>query len=1022
MDAQDPRNAGFESILGTLTRMDHALRPRHIFLENVKHFYHSDMHAKLTDALEAARYRYVQYLLSPMQLGIPNHRTRFYLAARKIEADEAMPTATEWAAMKERLVMTPPGFEVSPSAASIALEDEDAASAAAPADDAAAAADPAAAPSSFVLPKSWTLPCVLPPRTLRPFLDPPSSVPAAALASLILPASALAKGFHLSAVSPEDARTFCFTGGYGKVIHTSSGSFLLFRGPQVDARQSLTQHPLDKFTGQGLAPYQGSLRFFSPMELLRLFDFPAWYRFPAHFTLQHCYKLIGNSLNLAVVKLILHTHLHYALPEATAAANKAAPSPSSAETPPAARLVGVELNPGPTGTPAASQASSAAEPSVASQPPSPAAVGAPLAFVGSAPLSVVSLDVSAIVAAAAAVASSTSAAASSKSPSLLSNNSLTAMQHSSYIPPALGCSPDDEGGFADAHESAFIADYLREMDRSVSALSSALDSPALGPNVKQGHGRSGSGLNRSSMDFSLGLGLGSLTLEEEQAAMEHPSWGPRETAAVDAEVGVSSPAVPPMVRRVRSYSSSEPGHLEESFSPRNAALKSPKFGSSLSGLPMMVLSLAQSNSNRSSLNSSNASSSPPFHPMGYTTSGSSSASTSTSFDMIRQAADATAQRRVSLTAKSANPSPYSTLRAGAIRLSHSHRHSGSNPPVASVVPEEGSASYVLAPANAHETLSSQSAFLGRNPRMQAGLALHIPGQQAAAEAAQSGAGVANPRSDRASPYSSRTPQSPGSEHPSSEPSPGTPGSVYEAGFSQISSPSPSNRHATPMSPRIHLLRKVSPAGTAAAAAAATQSSASPTSPTMASSAQQQRSSPISGGSEVRRAISLTMHVRSGGSSSVSPSPHVLSSPSSLSAKSPGPPSPHVHSRATAPEHAQYYPQFTPTSPSASPMRPQPPPSAAAASAAPVAAPSSDLPALPPLPPYPSSSPPSPSLLPLSALSPPSPSLKGRGGRRILIHKNSRSGSIVEGAEEGAYAAAEEHAKQPAVAQPQAQGK
>jgi site-specific DNA-cytosine methylase len=119
-------------------------------------------------------------------------------------------------------------------------------------------------------------------------------------------------------VSPWDRGTFCFTGGYGKVINVSSGSFLLHRGHRVDAGQALAAHPLDK--SQGLGPYAGCMRFFSPMELLRLFGFPHWYRFPPHFTVVHAYKLIGNSINIGVVRLILQHHLAPCLPQAQAQA------------------------------------------------------------------------------------------------------------------------------------------------------------------------------------------------------------------------------------------------------------------------------------------------------------------------------------------------------------------------------------------------------------------------------------------------------------------------------------------------------------------------------------------------------------------------------------------------------------------------------------------------------------------------------------------------------------------------------
>lgn len=326
LDSADPRSAAFLFLMRTLRSLDHAHRPQHIFLENVKHFFGSDAHAHWLDTLTACSYAFTQYLLSPMQVGVPNHRTRYYCAARRVDPPDAPPTHAQIADMRRALVLVPPGCDVTQSAERVQddqgagdqeEEEEDGAStaAAAAAGTAAVAADGGAAscaPVSVSLPKSASLPCCVPPAPLHAFLDPASMLPAHRLDALEVPLAVLARGFHLSVVSPWDRATFCFTGGYGKVINVSSGSFLLHRGPPVDAGHALAAHPLDKSCG--LVPYAGQIRFFTPMELLRIFGFPHWYRFPPHFTLVHAYKLIGNSVNISVVRLILQHHLAPCLP------------------------------------------------------------------------------------------------------------------------------------------------------------------------------------------------------------------------------------------------------------------------------------------------------------------------------------------------------------------------------------------------------------------------------------------------------------------------------------------------------------------------------------------------------------------------------------------------------------------------------------------------------------------------------------------------------------------------------------
>lgn len=47
------------------------------------------------------------------------------------------------------------------------------------------------------------------------------------------------------------------------------------------------------------------LRYFTPKELLALHGFPNTFEIPNHFTIRQCYKFIGNSLSIFVVKELL---------------------------------------------------------------------------------------------------------------------------------------------------------------------------------------------------------------------------------------------------------------------------------------------------------------------------------------------------------------------------------------------------------------------------------------------------------------------------------------------------------------------------------------------------------------------------------------------------------------------------------------------------------------------------------------------------------------------------------------------
>jgi DNA (cytosine-5)-methyltransferase 1 len=111
-------------------------------------------------------------------------------------------------------------------------------------------------------------------RPLAQFLDP-SPDPALAVTAELL---SQYKG-ALRIVDAEDpqAVTTCFTSAYGR-SHVRSGSYL--------------------HTSSGV-------RRFSPTEILRLLDFPETYTLPPGIELASAWRLVGNSLSLAPVRMML---------------------------------------------------------------------------------------------------------------------------------------------------------------------------------------------------------------------------------------------------------------------------------------------------------------------------------------------------------------------------------------------------------------------------------------------------------------------------------------------------------------------------------------------------------------------------------------------------------------------------------------------------------------------------------------------------------------------------------------------
>jgi site-specific DNA-cytosine methylase len=94
-DEADPRARSFLALLDRLDDLGPEA-PRHLALENVPGFAGSRCHARLLATLERAGYRFREGCLCPSELGVPNRRRRYYLAAsRDGEVGDWLPAAGE---------------------------------------------------------------------------------------------------------------------------------------------------------------------------------------------------------------------------------------------------------------------------------------------------------------------------------------------------------------------------------------------------------------------------------------------------------------------------------------------------------------------------------------------------------------------------------------------------------------------------------------------------------------------------------------------------------------------------------------------------------------------------------------------------------------------------------------------------------------------------------------------------------------------------------------------------------------
>lgn len=100
--------------------------------------------------------------------------------------------------------------------------------------------------------------------------------------------------------------TYCFTAGYGRQLHKSTGSILFVPDERALNRKEDSIIIDDDGSSKSMVQlYSNQLRRFSPEELLGLFGFPSEFEFPENIGLEHRYRLVGNSISIFVVSALI---------------------------------------------------------------------------------------------------------------------------------------------------------------------------------------------------------------------------------------------------------------------------------------------------------------------------------------------------------------------------------------------------------------------------------------------------------------------------------------------------------------------------------------------------------------------------------------------------------------------------------------------------------------------------------------------------------------------------------------------
>lgn len=265
LDSDDLRCKGLKGIISILNSIQG--KPRWILLENVKGFVGSNMLQEWYNCLQKNGYTWKEYLLSPIQFGIPNSRTRYYMICEMSNRFQSTTKTT--------------------TLASIVSQTEE-----------------------FLSSVN---------HHRKPISDYLHQQPKHDLLfeSSILPDDIFDKDWfkELGIVTPNDTITHCFTAAYGRQLHKATGSILCMlddtnEEEKVQENEELHQG-VDAVEFKSVSidranmhKYKGKLRRFLPCELLRMFGFPECYSFPDDITMEHQYKLIGNSVNIDVVAYV----------------------------------------------------------------------------------------------------------------------------------------------------------------------------------------------------------------------------------------------------------------------------------------------------------------------------------------------------------------------------------------------------------------------------------------------------------------------------------------------------------------------------------------------------------------------------------------------------------------------------------------------------------------------------------------------------------------------------------------------
>ncbi|MFS8005366.1 putative tRNA (cytosine(38)-C(5))-methyltransferase [Helianthus anomalus] len=258
----DARASSFLRILEIIPELMQP--PVMIFVENVVGFETSDTHQKMIQILNESQFVTQEFILSPLQFGVPYSRPRYFCLAKR------KPSSFCNAEFNGQLILVPkPLFGHKES---VPINEND----------------------QLISTSDDMHQTCLPVERFLEFgndMNPNSFSSEGSLSQYVVPSNLIERwGSAMDIVYPDSTRCCCFTKSYYRYVK-GTGSLLATIMPKTRDKTSLDEL---------------CLRYFTPREVSNLHSFPKEFEFPEHVTLRQRYALLGNSLSVAVVAPLLH--------------------------------------------------------------------------------------------------------------------------------------------------------------------------------------------------------------------------------------------------------------------------------------------------------------------------------------------------------------------------------------------------------------------------------------------------------------------------------------------------------------------------------------------------------------------------------------------------------------------------------------------------------------------------------------------------------------------------------------------